>query len=136
MAISLSGRLHWRRMAPFHVQLELHKASGPLRSLDRIEVQSRVVRVFRSDGRLGLGDNVTFKLWVCRPGDEPTGPAYIYEDEFVRATHMEIYLDGDPPKCKVAAYEFSVIDAPSDQPTLTVKELEDMVARFGRLGMG
>jgi hypothetical protein len=130
MSIPLSGRLHWRQKAPFHVQLKLEKPSDQLPAMSVVEVEGRVVRMFRSDGRLGLGDSVAFKLWVCLPGDEPTGPAYIYHDAFVRATHMEIYLYGNPPKCEVAAYEFAVISGPSDQPTLTIQELEELVARY------
>jgi hypothetical protein len=41
---------------------------------------------------------------------------------------MEAYLHGTPPECELAAYEFSVIDAPSEQPYLTVEELENLSA--------
>lgn len=103
------------------------------------QIHGHAVRVFRTDGRLGVGESVTFALWVCRPGDEPTGPAYIYCDDFKAANYMEAYLYGDPPACKLAAYEFNVIRAPSDEPTLTQRELEESLeqgnARVARLRM-
>jgi hypothetical protein len=134
MAIALEGRLRWRQTAPFHVQLELEKTHDVPRVPSVTRVQGRAIRVFRTDGRLAAGDHIAFGLWVCREGDEPTGPAYIYYDEFMRAIHMEAYLHGNPPECELAAYEFSVIDAPSEQPTLTVGELEELLARFGKPG--
>jgi hypothetical protein len=119
-------------MAPFHVQIELDKAGEPRAALDRwgrarlTEVRGRVVRVFRTDGRLDTGDNVEFPLWVCEKGDEPTGPAFIYEGAYAGAVYLEAYLTGTPPKCDLCAYEFRVVDAPSDQPVLTPEELEEL----------
>jgi hypothetical protein len=73
MAIPLAGRVEWRMRAPYHVQLELETKSDPVRIPSEVVLKGRVLRVFRSDGRLGPGDRVAFKLWVCKPGDEPTG---------------------------------------------------------------
>ena len=95
--IALEGRLQWRKTAPFHIQIELQKRSMPFRVPSPVDIPGRVVRVFRTDGRLAEGDQVAFVLWVCRPGDEPTGPAYVYHDDFIQATHMEVYLYGSPP---------------------------------------
>src|SRR5262245_5599227 len=125
MAIPVEGRVHWRRTAPFHVQVELERAVDRERRLGEIQVHGLVIRVFRTDGRLSAGDHLEFPLWVCRRGDEPTGPAFIYEDAFVRAQYIEAYLAGDPPKCQLAAYEFCVLGRPSDQPALTAEELEE-----------
>jgi hypothetical protein len=140
MAIPLEGRLEWRRTAPFHVQLELEKPQDIQRLPDDIEVRGRAVRVFRTDGRLAVGDRCGFTLWVCRAGDEPTGPAYMYYDDFVTASYVEAYLYGNPPKCELAAYEFTVISAPSDEPILTARELDEGLeqldkARRGPAGM-
>ncbi len=90
-----------------------------------MQVQGLVVRAFRTDGLLGLGDRVEFPLWVCRRGDEPTGPAFIYDEAFSRAEYMEAYLAGTPPKCQLVAYEFCVLEAPTDQPVLRADELEE-----------
>ena len=132
MAIPLQGRLEWRRTAPFHVQLELEKPEDLQRVAGQIQVQGRAVRVFRTDGRLAVGDRVAFPLWVCDAGDVPTGPAYIYYDTFMAASYMEAYLGGNPPELWLAAYEFSVIRAPSDEPTLTPRELEEWLGQFDK----
>jgi hypothetical protein len=130
MTIPLEGRLKWRRTAPFHVQLALEKPQDIQPAAGDTQVQGRAVRVFRSDGRLAVGDRFQFPLWVCRPGDEPTGPAYIYDDDFMTASYMEAYLYGNPPECKLAAYEFRVIRTPSELPTLTPRELEELLEQF------
>jgi hypothetical protein len=125
MAIPVEGRLWWRRTAPFHVQLELERARDRERPLGETQVQGVAVRVFRTDGRLSAGDRIEFPLWVCHRGNEPTGPAFIYEEAFSRTEYIEAYLAGNPPKCQLAAYEFCVLDAPSDRPVLTPDELEE-----------
>ena len=121
----------WRRTAPFHVQLELHKARDRQRASGEIQIHGLAVRVFRTDGRLTVGDHVEFPLWVCQKGDEPTGPAYIYKGAFASAGYMEAYLAGNPPNYQLAAYEFCVLNAPSDQPVLTPEELEEVETRSG-----
>ena len=64
------------RWPPFHVQLELNKREEMPRTPGKRRLQGRV---FRTDGRLAVGDEIAFSLWVCRKGDEPTGQAYIYD---------------------------------------------------------
>jgi len=99
MAIGQEGRVRARKDAPYHVQLELENNQEVQGLPVQTQVEGRVIRVFRSDGRLVSGDHVTFDIWLCQKGDEPTGPAYIYYEQFLRASHMEVYLLGDPPEC-------------------------------------
>ena len=136
MAIPLEGRLKSRQTAPFHIQLELEKPQDIHTVSGDVQVHGRAVRVFRTDGRVAVGDRLGFALWVCRAGDEPTGPAYIYYDDFTTANFMEAYLYGDPPECKLAAYEFNVIRTPSDEPTLTPHELEEVPEQVGNAPVG
>jgi hypothetical protein len=128
MSIPLEGRVEWRVTAPYHVQLQLERRSEPLRVPSEVVLRGRVVRVFRSDGRLGPGDWVAFKLWVCQPGDEPTGPPFIYHQPFMQASYVEAYLHGEPPDCELAGYEFAVISAPSEEPSLTVGQLKELAS--------
>ena len=128
MTMGLKGRINARTTAPYHVQITLEGKSEPSRSPSKVVLQGRVVRVFRSDGRLGCGDLVAFKLWVCHPGDEPTGPAFIYYGPFMKATHLEAYLYGTPPDCQLGAYEFAVLSAPTDEPTMSVAQLLELAA--------
>ena len=125
--ISLASRLWLRQTVPFHVQIELTNEPDSYRWPSyNDEIRGHVVRVFRSDGRLGLGDFVTFSLWVCDPGDEPTDPACVYRKAIVQATHMEVYLhDGIPPQLELAGYEFDLLNAASDEPTMCADQLNE-----------
>ena len=126
MTMGLEGRVNARTTAPYHVQLQLEGKSEPSRSPSEVVLQGRVVRIFRGDGRLESGDCVAFKLWVCHPGDEPTGPAYIYYEPFMQATHIEAYLYGTPPNCRLAAYEFEALGGPTDEPMMTAAQLQEL----------
>src|SRR5262245_13880921 len=98
MTMGLEGRVKARQDAPVHVQLEL--TSVPARCPDGdASIHGRVVTVFRGQELVAPGSMVEFTIWVCRPGDEPTGPAFVYYDRLVGATHMELYLYGSPPNC-------------------------------------
>ena len=121
--IGLEGSIRARQNAPFHVEIELEERWHEPSDFESISVHGRVVRVFRGDGRLTPDDEVKFTLWVCQPGNEPTSPAYAYQDDFRRATHMEVYLSGSPPNCEIAAYEFVLLGAPSEKPRMSVEEL-------------
>lgn len=124
--MGLEGRINARTTAPYHVQLQLEGKSAPSRSPSEVVLQGRVVRIFRGDGRLGSGDCVAFKLWVCQPGDAPTGPAFIYYEAFMQATHIEAYLYGTPPNCQLAAHEFEALNGPTDEPMMTVAQLQEL----------
>jgi len=63
-----------------------------------------------------------------RTGGEPTGPAFIYYAEYYRARYIEIYLFGQPPKCSLAAYEFEVMDLPTEEPVMNTRQLEELLA--------
>jgi hypothetical protein len=129
MAIALKGRIMWRTKAPFHVQLELEKEPPPLEPRE-CNIRGTVVKVFRSDGRLRVGDHVEFKLWICEPRDAPTGPAYTNRSSFMAASYIEAYLTGTPPLCRLAAYEFALLSAPSDGPVMNVEQLERLWQLF------
>ena len=124
MAMSIQGRLAARREAPFHIQMAV-EARSVMRTV--AQIAGKVVRVFRTDGRLEEGDAISWAIWVCRPGDEPTGPAYIYADDLARASFIEVYLRGTPPACDLAAYEFTLIDAPTERAVMSPAELEELM---------
>jgi len=130
MAISLESRIFGRRTSPFHVQLQLDKSAVIPPSPRRHFIRGQVVRVFRSNGDLGLGDNVAFEIWMCNPGGEPTGPAFIYRDALLRALYLEVHLDGEPPHCGLVGYELAVVDAPTEEPKLTAEQLEQVASQW------
>lgn len=131
MAIPIQGRLTARNQAPFHLQMTLEPR---LNEWGESELAGKVVRVFRTDGRIAEGDQISFGIYICRPGDEPTGAAYIYEEAVARAVFVEAYLFGTPPSCQLAAYEFMLIDAPTDQPMMNSEELEQLLKYVGAQG--
>jgi hypothetical protein len=123
MSIPFEGRVHARRTAPFHVQLELTHVPADCPN-DEVDIEGCVVRVFRGDALLQLGDVVSFRIWVVRNGGEPTGPAFVYYDALVMASHVEAYLRGTPPRCELAAYEFTLLHAPTSTSEMTEHDLE------------
>jgi hypothetical protein len=125
MTMGLEGRLKARREAPLHVQLQLTSVP-PECPNHEVAIEGRIVTVFRGQALAAAGAVVEFPIWVCRPGDEPTGPAYVYHDTLVAATYMELYLYGSPPKCQLAAYEFVVIASSSATPVLSAEDLQQV----------
>ena len=127
MSIPIEARAQARRNAPFHVQLQLTRvpAACPNR---KVEIEGRVVRTFRGEAHLRPGALVSFSLWVVRRGGEPTGPAFVYHDALVEASHMEVYLEGTPPQCRVAAYEFTLLHTPTAVPRMSDDDLERLEA--------
>jgi hypothetical protein len=71
MVIPWHERIMWRVKAPFHVQLKLQKEPPPQLAPRESNIRGAVVRVFRGDGRLRVGDQVEFKLWICEPSEVP-----------------------------------------------------------------
>jgi hypothetical protein len=126
MAIPLEGSIVARREAPLHVQIRLTKRPDavPDRNGGEVAIEGEVVNVFRGQGLAAPGSLITFQLWVCRAGAEPTDRAFAYEDALAQASHLEAFLYGRPPTCRLAAYEFELLDGPTPEPTLTVEELE------------
>jgi hypothetical protein len=133
MSIPLNGRLHWRHKAPFHIQMAITEilSDSDKRYFSNTRIEGTAVKVFRTDGRLAIGDYIAIYLYVCHPGNEPTGPAFVYDKDLENAEYMEAYLVGDPPKYGIAGYEFDIISAPTEQPTLTPRELEELIRCLG-----
>jgi hypothetical protein len=113
-----------RLNAPIHVQIELSGLPASLPTLGEIRMGGAVIRVFRGTSLVQVGSHVAFKIWVCRQGDEPTGPPFVYRDELVRMRYIEAYLWGQPPDCSLVGYECLLIATPSSDPQLPV-DVED-----------
>ena len=67
-----------------------------------------------------------FCLVGVPPRRRADGAAYVHYDDFVEGTHIEVYLDGIPPNCELACYEFEMLKAPSDKPIMSVQDLQDL----------
>jgi hypothetical protein len=120
MAMPWETYLSARRSARYHVQVELEGAPAGLPDLGDVTVEGRVVRVFRTDGRLQVGDRVRFAVSVCRAGAKvPAGGAWWKPaEELAAARFLEAFLDGTPPDCAVALWQSQIVGAPSDVPQM------------------
>ena len=125
MAIPLESHLEARRQAPYHVQVEIVNRPVHLDTTGSVTIKCRVGRVFRTTAALEVGGTVSFKLpvYLEREG-MPTCPFYLPYRRYVKAVHLEVYLEGTPPQCRVACEEFCIIDGFSETPVLNVEELE------------
>lgn len=125
MAIDAIQRLRARREATYHVQVKIISLGAAPPTVGEIVVQGRITRVFRTNNRLKEGDSISFALPVLREGGHhPPGRDYFLHSHLVEATHLEAYLDGEPPHCEVCMDECSVIPGPSTSPTMSIRELE------------
>jgi hypothetical protein len=126
MAIAPWGRAKARREAPLHLQLELTNVPAHCPE-SVVPIRGRVVTVFRGQALAALGSVIEFPVWVCSRDKVPTGPAFIEFASLMGATHIELYLYGTPPECKLAAYEYELLGAPSATPVLSATNLEPSV---------
>ena len=128
--VVLGASLLARREAPLHLQLQLTRIPVHCPSPgDVVSIEGRVVRIFRGQALVETGADLSFPLWVCEEGDEPTGPAYVHHEALVAATHMEVYLYGRPPDCHLAGYEYVLLQGPTTDPTMSVNDLEKRLPR-------
>lgn len=133
MAFDAMERVRARREALFHAQIEVASFPVDISTPCEVRVEGRVVSVFRGDGRLRVGDRVTFAVRVFREDDEITpGPAYLPYEELVRATHIEAYLNGNPPLCEIPLDEYEVFAGLRAGPNMTVAQFEG--SPLGRAG--
>jgi hypothetical protein len=108
-----------------------------------LSVRGVVRRVYRSDGRLDVGDEVRFGVWVSRPGDSildmPEGPVVHDLDELKHARYLEVFLEGTPPQCMLAGEQCLAVSTLGETPSLRVPTREEVDAaweafdrKFGR----
>jgi hypothetical protein len=109
-----------RRDATFHVQVELNEISSTADTPGEISVCAKVVQIFRARKPLRRGEAVKFGVAVNRPGDElpAGGTLWIDYDNLASHCFLEVFLNGDPPNCTVALWQYQLIDSPSKEPTM------------------
>ena len=130
MAIPYVGRLSARSRARFHVQVKLSSLLGDFQTPAAIPVEGSVVRIFRGDSSLSIGDKLAFHVNVCRREDRiPCGPAYMSYETFLQARYLETFLDGTPP-CVEAIDLGLILSAPTRKPQLPGSRLAYTVERL------
>ena len=120
MVLPASEYRHARRDAEFHVQVELTEVPSTADTPCEISVCAKVVQIFRARRPLHLGDAVKFSVAVNRPGDEMPAGGTLWIDYDNLASHrfMEVFLDGDPPDCRVALWQYQLLDSASEEPKM------------------
>jgi hypothetical protein len=130
MAIPYVGLLGARLRSRFHVQVELTRVPGDVRTPATISVDGCIVRIFRGDSSLSIGDRLTFRVSICRSGDRiPPGNTYQLYDEFLRAQYVEAFLNGTPPHYGLAV-ECMILSAPTQKPQLQASHLAYMLEKL------
>jgi hypothetical protein len=128
MAVPYHSHLGARLRARFHVQVQITDREAEPGTPAAVPVKGRVVRVFRSDGALNVGDEVLFSVHVRRKGDDIwPGPSFMLYETFANANHMELFLDGNPPQCEVLLDECIALDGPTRRPRLRASRLEYLI---------
>jgi len=124
MAIDAKTRLKARREAPYHVQIEIGELPPEIKTPSAVPIMGQAVRVFKSDGKLKVGERVNFTVRVFRETDlVPPGSAYLLEDALRHAAYMEAFLNGPPPQFDLVLDERTLLDAPTAEPVMSSTEL-------------
>jgi hypothetical protein len=131
MAVPRIAHMAARLRARFHVQVRLEARPGAdIRTPATVAVSGRVVRVFRGEPALRVGDEVRFSVHLYRKGDElwPGAARFTLCDDFMRMTHVEAYLNGDPPDCEVPLDAWVAVDGPTREATIRTSRWTYLVA--------
>lgn len=109
-----------RHEARFHVLLEITSAGPAAPTPGPMPLEGVVLRAYRTDGALRVGDHVRLAEHVMRPGDDlPCGGIrWKPHDEVASARYLEAFLNGDPPDCEVALSQSVVLAEPGAGPRM------------------
>ena len=125
MSLAPETYLRARKLARFHVQVKLEDARLPSSYPGEARIIAIVVRLFRGNEGLAVGDRVTFDLCVVQHMDQiPTsGEWWTLAARVSAGQLMEAFLDGEPPDCKLAHWQSMLIDADSAEPQMKLDSL-------------
>lgn len=124
-----------RLRALYHLQVEVTEAPNPEQTPAPVGVQSVVRRVFRTDGHISVGDAVCFDVWVSGEGDSildlPLGPLIVMSLRALRnSMYLEVFLNGTPPQCHLAADQCASIYELLDTPHMRVPTEAEVAAAW------
>lgn len=122
MAIPLSERKKARDAATYQVQVELLDVPrGFAQRYGNLAIKGRVVRIFKGDSRLKIGDRVEFSVAVIvDPECLVDGGLALPYDELLRARYLEVCLNGVPPRCDTVIDLYDIVPEPTDSPRIAV----------------
>ncbi|WP_338867846.1 hypothetical protein [Myxococcus stipitatus] len=109
--------------AELHVQVAVDRVELPLTTPGDAVVTGRIVQLFRGAPSL-LSHPVSFTVDVCRDDDdvEPGGVFWTDPEKLERAAVVEVFLNSREGEFRNASYEVSLLDAPTDSPTMAYTE--------------
>jgi hypothetical protein len=111
-----------RRNARFHLQVVIEEVPSHVKTpCEQLLITGKVVRIFRGRHNLRQGDFVKFNIAVQ---GEPyvamcSGIFWLNYSNLLQAKYMEVYLNGNPPNCSVALWQYALLDISTDQPTMS-----------------
>lgn len=118
-------RLKGRLYAPCHVQVELIGPHFAAKTPANLQLDAKVMRIFRSDGQIKAGDEIKLLVSVRRPTDElcagqdPLAPR-LDADLFAAARFVEAFVKRWPSEYRVSRDQIDIIPAISDMPYMRV----------------
>lgn len=107
-----------RENARFHLQIELDPICKKVEEdCENFPRTGKIVLVFRGQRVCQVGDSVKFDVDVLNSLEVPcSGILWLDYSDLLCNRYMEAYLNGKPPKCSVAMYQYKLIEAPSEYP--------------------
>jgi hypothetical protein len=110
------------------------KATDVLRML----VRGHVRRLLRAGSVLQQNDVIQFHVAVCNSGDHfpPGGDIWRRAGDLKAGRVMEVFLNGTPPHCYVAASQWELVHGVLDSPMMQVPTEEEVAAEWASFTSG
>jgi hypothetical protein len=126
-----------RLRARFHLQLE-YQQPRIVSTPDYVTIRARVRRVFRDSGTLALGDEIQFDLPIRGPGDPIPldGNGWILRGAIADGRYLEVFLNGNPPSCTLAASQYRLLPELSRDPLMDVPTEAEVAAQWAAFRRG
>lgn len=108
-----------RKKAQLHVQVELDPIQQKVQEdCQEFPITGKIVRIFRGH-RCHVSQIVGFDVAVKVSSEiYLSGILWLSHADLLYMKYMEVYLNGKPPNCSVALYQYELIEAPTEDPVL------------------
>jgi len=110
-----------RKKARYHLQVSVEYVPDNVKMpCENLSIEGKIVCIFRGRRSMRIGDSVQFDVAVQ---GEPyiimsSGILWLNYSNLLQANYMEVFLNGKPPSCSIALYQYKLIEAPTKDPTL------------------
>jgi hypothetical protein len=110
-----------RNEAMVHVQVRVLSVNGPAKTPGECAITSEVVRIFRDKpATLRQGARLAFTISCRRPGDQVVvgGTLWTDYDSLLRAQYLEVFLNREEQRYRVALWQSQIIEVPTTEPVM------------------